>query len=195
MIANIKLGVIVHTISITFPCTILTKLFFSWLNRTATLKSKYNTKIQTITKKNITSWWRSTIPIAIGVAGSWNPNCQGCIESQVAFTPEKKLIIISNIERVFDSSGLHASAGCSADQHTAHIKFMCIYTWYYSFRCRNDCECWTFSISWSEINFISRNNKQVPSNSWFLVFVFKHNHDRARPTRIKTVTSYISVLL
>lgn len=55
MIANIKLGVMVHTISITFPCTILTKLFFSCLNRTATRKSKYNTKIQTITKKNITS--------------------------------------------------------------------------------------------------------------------------------------------
>jgi hypothetical protein len=103
MMAKIKLGVMVQIISITFPCTTFTKLFFSCLNRTATLKSKYNTKIQIMTRKNITSWWRSTIPSIIGVAGSWNPNCHGCTESQVdcATRCRRNLIIISDIERVF----------------------------------------------------------------------------------------------
>jgi hypothetical protein len=71
--AKIKLGVIVHTISITLPCVVLlTKLFLLFPARksTTTRTNKYKTKKQTITKKNIISWCKSTMPFANGVAPS-----------------------------------------------------------------------------------------------------------------------------
>lgn len=90
--AKIKLGVIVHTISITFPWTIFKKLFLLEWGGVTVLGEICGTEIRIIDEKDIVSWCKSTIPSIIGEAGSWKPDCQSCAKSQEeekdAFAPQ-----------------------------------------------------------------------------------------------------------
>jgi hypothetical protein len=60
----------VHIISIILPCVILIKLFLLESKRITVLANTYKTNIHIIHNKNMISWCKSTIPSAIGVAGS-----------------------------------------------------------------------------------------------------------------------------
>lgn len=78
MKTRIKLGVIVHRISIVVPWIIFegTGLLVE-LKCQMVLPSIHPTKITIEIRKKQISWWRSMIPCIIGVAGSWKFICHG----------------------------------------------------------------------------------------------------------------------
>ena len=82
MIIKIIAGKIVQTTSIKVPWTNFTGTGFEFeLNKTIIRKINHMTKTQITIKKNIKSWWKVIIPSITGVAGSWNPSCQGELAS------------------------------------------------------------------------------------------------------------------